>query len=181
MKKELSFEKFLLISFLIHLTVFSCFCWKFSEFSGRTIWLNFQKAEIKNNSASAIANGFWAERQKKITSQSERAGRALAESAGSKSENSGLISGYLPAQLLSTPLLFYPSKAVAAGQKGRVLLEVMLSASGEVLGAEIKESSGFAVLDEAAQAQSLKWRYTPAFYKGIPIASKLLVPVKFIL
>ncbi len=73
----------------------------------------------------------------------------------------------------------YPRVARKRGYEGRVVLSVSISSSGRVLSLKIDSSSGHDSLDEAAIDAVGKWSFTPA-RKGLhPVASTLLVPVRF--
>ena len=73
----------------------------------------------------------------------------------------------------------YPRVARKRGYEGRVVLSVSISSSGRVLSLKIDSSSGHDSLDEAAVDAVGKWSFTPAKRGLHPIASTLLVPVRF--
>jgi protein TonB len=47
--------------------------------------------------------------------------------------------------------------------------------------AELRKSSGFERLDQAALATALKWRYVPGKRGGVPEAMPVNVPINFVL
>ena len=73
----------------------------------------------------------------------------------------------------------YPVRARRLGWEGRVLLTVQITPDGTVAYIVIAESSGFAVLDEAAVDAVRRWRFTPARAAGVALASTLRVPIIF--
>ncbi|HWA99947.1 MAG TPA: energy transducer TonB [Pirellulales bacterium] len=77
------------------------------------------------------------------------------------------------------PTPVYPPEARAAGVQGRVVLRVVVSASGTVAGARIETSSGSAALDRSALATVQLWRFEPARRGGVAVDYEVLVPVKF--
>jgi periplasmic protein TonB len=76
----------------------------------------------------------------------------------------------------------YPAIARRREQQGAVTLRVLVGIDGMVQRAEIAESSGFDVLDDAAiETVRRRWRFTPARSAGIAIESWVLVPIRFAL
>jgi protein TonB len=73
----------------------------------------------------------------------------------------------------------YPSRARRAGSEGRVVVKVLLSASGEVTALVVHESSGSALLDEAALAAARASRFTPARRDGVAEPSEALAAYRF--
>ena len=61
-------------------------------------------------------------------------------------------------------------------------IRVLVDVDGVVQRAEIAESSGFDVLDDAAiETVRRRWRFVPARSSGTPIESWVLVPIRFAL
>jgi TonB family protein len=76
----------------------------------------------------------------------------------------------------------YPAIARRRAQQGTVTIRVLVDVDGVVQRAEIAESSGFEVLDDAAiETVRRHWRFVPARNAGIPIESWVLVPIRFAL
>ena len=73
----------------------------------------------------------------------------------------------------------YPALAVRRGYQGTTLLRVRILEDGRVEVVEVKESSGYRILDEAAMKAVTPWRFTPALMAGKPVASWVLVPIAF--
>ncbi|MBI4616586.1 MAG: energy transducer TonB [Planctomycetes bacterium] len=90
-----------------------------------------------------------------------------------------------PIRIAAAPVLSenrspaYPARAVRLGWEGTVLLEVVVTVSGEVRRARVLESSGHLVLDEAALQAVVSWRFRPATSDGVPFESKVEIPVVF--
>lgn len=80
---------------------------------------------------------------------------------------------------LKNPPPQYPSMSRRLSEEGRVLLRVQVSATGDVLAVEMKKSSGFARLDEAARKAVAKWRFTPAKQGNTALVSWVEVPIQF--
>ncbi len=85
------------------------------------------------------------------------------------------------ADYLQNPKPMYPPMSRRLGEEGKVVLRVRVSAQGASLGVEVKQSSGFPRLDEAARAAVEKWRFVPARQGGEAIESSVLVPLHFTL
>jgi TonB family protein len=68
--------------------------------------------------------------------------------------------------------LDYPRVSAAEGQKGSVILNLLVSADGRVADATILSSSGYPRLDRAAVGMAIEdWRYEPARKAGQPVES----------
>jgi protein TonB len=83
------------------------------------------------------------------------------------------------AAYLNNPPPAYPKAAQRQGLQGRVLLRVQVLANGTVGTLEVKQSSGKAVLDEAALAAVKSWIFTPAKRGNTPIDGWTQVPIEF--
>lgn len=83
-----------------------------------------------------------------------------------------------PHVLERTPLE-YPRSALRNRQAGTVLLEVSLSADGEVTDVEIVQSSGHRSLDRAARKAVKSWTFAPKIQGGTAVDSRLQVPVDY--
>lgn len=78
------------------------------------------------------------------------------------------------ADYLNNPTPGYPQLSRRLGEEGQVLVRVQVSADGKVLSVELKKSSGFERLDEAALKAVAKYRFT-----SIGHPSSVVVPIKF--
>ncbi len=85
----------------------------------------------------------------------------------------------IKARITSNPRPTYPESARRQGQEGAVLLRLEVSATGSVASVRIESSSGYGALDEAAQAAVRRWEFEPARLGDTPIASRVVVPVRF--
>ena len=56
---------------------------------------------------------------------------------------------------------YYPREAYARGLVGLVRVEVTVHPTGVVMGARLLESSGHALLDDAALTSARRWRFAP--------------------
>lgn len=75
----------------------------------------------------------------------------------------------------------YPALSRRLGETGTVLLRVELNESGEVTGAQVQGSSGYARLDDAALHAVRSWRCTPASRNGLAVRATALQPFHFVL
>jgi len=85
----------------------------------------------------------------------------------------------LPREAPNNPAPRYPAAAIAARQQGRVMLRVRTTASGTVESAQVAESSGFPLLDQAALQAVTNWRFAPARRGGEPVPFDVLIPIRF--
>ncbi|HEY4940595.1 MAG TPA: TonB family protein [Rhizomicrobium sp.] len=74
----------------------------------------------------------------------------------------------------------YPVEARAQSHQGTVLLQLAISAQGDVMSANVVQSSGFPELDSAAVTWVVAhWKYKPALQGGVPMPSQTQAAVKF--
>lgn len=85
------------------------------------------------------------------------------------------------ADYLQNPKPPYPSLSKRLGEQGKVIVRVLIGVDGTAQKAEIKQSSGFERLDQAALATVLRWRYVPGKRAGVPEAMWFNVPINFVL
>lgn len=101
----------------------------------------------------------------------------LAKGAGDSAGTAAQMSAAVPAPGNAKP--HYPALARRRGYEGRVLIRVVVPPDGRAARAEIKESSGYRVLDRAALEAVKNWRFVPARHRGRPVSSTVEVPVSF--
>lgn len=85
------------------------------------------------------------------------------------------------ADYLHNPKPAYPPLSKRLGEQGRVLLEVRVSAAGAALEVNVKQSSGYERLDQAAVDVVKQWEFVPAKRGNDALNSTVEVPVQFIL
>jgi protein TonB len=73
----------------------------------------------------------------------------------------------------------YPPEAMRRRLQGTVLLHIDVAASGVPTAAVVVRSSGYPLLDDAAVAGVLKWRFNPASRGGQAVASAIDHAVEF--
>lgn len=83
------------------------------------------------------------------------------------------------AAYLNNPPPVYPRAAQRLGLQGRVILRVRVLANGHVGSVEIKDSSGKALLDDAALTAVKAWVFTPAKRGSTAIDGWTQVPIEF--
>lgn len=85
------------------------------------------------------------------------------------------------ADYLHNPKPHYPPISKRLGEQGKVVVRTLIGADGIAQQAEVKQSSGFERLDQAAVATALRWRYVPGKRAGVPEAMWFNVPFQFLL
>ena len=85
------------------------------------------------------------------------------------------------AAYLDNPKPTYPPLSRRLREEGKVVLRVLIETDGSASQAEIRSSSGYERLDQAALHTVLKWRYVPAKRNGVPEAMWFNVPINFVL
>ena len=72
----------------------------------------------------------------------------------------------------------YPLEAEINDEHGSVTIVIHVSANGTATGADVRESSGYEVLDQAALTAALKWHFHPAIRDGQAVPFDM--PFRFI-
>lgn len=85
------------------------------------------------------------------------------------------------ADYLQNPRPAYPPISKRLGEQGKVVLRVLIGVDGTAKKAEIRQSSGFERLDQAALSTVQSWRYAPGKRGGVPEAMWFNVPINFVL
>jgi periplasmic protein TonB len=85
------------------------------------------------------------------------------------------------ADYLQNPRPAYPPVSKRLGEQGKVLIRVLISVDGTAKDAEVRQSSGFDRLDQAALATVKSWRYVPGKRGGVAEAMWFTVPINFVL
>ena len=83
------------------------------------------------------------------------------------------------ADYLQNPAPAYPALSRRLHEEGTVLLVVRVTTKGNVEQEQVKHSSGFARLDEAALNAVRQWRFVPARRGDEPVAANVIVPIVF--
>ena len=73
----------------------------------------------------------------------------------------------------------YPVQALRLGQKGTVMLRVLVGIDGHAQEVTVEKSSGSRLLDQAAIDAVKTWVFNPGFKNGQPAAGTALVPISF--
>lgn len=92
-----------------------------------------------------------------------------------------LIPPTFDADYLENPSPQYPLLSRRLGEKGRVLLRVFVSADGRAERVEVRTSSGFDRLDDAAREAVVRWRFVPARRGEERVAAWVQVPIVFVM
>lgn len=85
------------------------------------------------------------------------------------------------ADYLNNPKPPYPPLSRRLGEQGKVVVRVLIGVDGSPQKAEVRNSSGYERLDQAALATVLRWRYVPGKRGGVPEAMWFNVPINFVL
>lgn len=73
----------------------------------------------------------------------------------------------------------YPPLAKKMHQEGLVMLMVEVDRKGMPVKVEVKQSSGYQLLDQVALEAVRHWRFQPERIGDIPIESKVTIPIRF--
>lgn len=79
----------------------------------------------------------------------------------------------------ATPI--YPRHSKRLGEQGKVILRVLIGIDGLAQKAEIRSSSGYERLDQAALETVLSWHYMPGKRGGVAEAMWFNVPINYVL
>jgi TonB family protein len=88
-------------------------------------------------------------------------------------------SGVARPNYAQNPKPVYPLEAREKGYEGEVLLKVEVLSNGRVGHIEVKRSSGYDILDQAALTTVKKWRFIPAREGDVAIPIWVNIPIKF--
>jgi|GEM_PF-6869181 len=103
------------------------------------------------------------------------AGEGVGAGPGGSAEGVGLV----PVPSGSNLAPEYPMLARRRGEEGLVVVRLQVLADGTVDSAAIQETSGHALLDDAALEAVAQWTFEPARRAGQPVAALLDVPIRF--
>jgi protein TonB len=90
-----------------------------------------------------------------------------------------LVPPRFDAAYLDNPAPAYPPMARRLGERGKVVLRVLVGAAGAAEKVEVRASSGSARLDDAALETVRHWRFVPARQGAEAIPAWVLVPISF--
>jgi periplasmic protein TonB len=85
------------------------------------------------------------------------------------------------ADYLQNPEPVYPPMSKRLNEQGKVLVRVLIGEDGKPQKAELRQSSGYDRLDNAAMNTVMQWRYVPGKRAGLPEAMWFVVPINFVL
>lgn len=83
------------------------------------------------------------------------------------------------AAYLDNPAPVYPPLSRRSSEQGRAILRVLVTANGTAEAVELRTSSGFPRLDQAAIDTVKRWRFVPARQGDRAVAAWVLVPITF--
>jgi protein TonB len=83
------------------------------------------------------------------------------------------------ADYLHNPPPEWPRMSQRLGEKGLVVVRVLIGTDGRARSAQVKQSSGFTRLDEASVTAALGWRYVPGKRGGVPEEMWVNVPIRW--
>jgi protein TonB len=89
------------------------------------------------------------------------------------------VAARFDADYLDNPKPAYPHASRRLGEEGKVVLRVFVSAEGEAKLVEVKHSSGFQRLDQAAEEAVARWRFVPAKRGEQAVTAWVVVPIVF--
>jgi protein TonB len=85
------------------------------------------------------------------------------------------------ADYLNNPPPPYPPLSKRLNEQGRVVIRARIEVDGTASQAEVRTSSGFERLDQAALQTVKRWRYLPGKRAGVPEAMWFNIPIQFVL
>lgn len=80
---------------------------------------------------------------------------------------------------LNNPAPAYPRQSQRLKEKGTVTLEILVKADGTVGDIQVKKSTGFKRLDDAAVKAIRRWRFIPASQGGVAIDYRYEIDFEF--
>lgn len=119
----------------------------------------------------------------KTTDHAEADGRKPVSDAARMQASSGappVFSSATP-RYRENPPPGYPEMARQRGYEGVVLVAAEILTDGRVGKAWVRQSSGYAILDQTAIAAVKDWKFVPAKKSGIPYKTWAELPIKFVI
>lgn len=89
------------------------------------------------------------------------------------------ITARFDADYLDNPKPLYPRASRRLGEEGKVVLRVFVNAEGDAERVEVKHSSGFQRLDQAAEQAVARWRFVPARRGEQAVTAWVVIPIVF--
>lgn len=80
---------------------------------------------------------------------------------------------------LKNPPPHYPAESVSRGEEGLVLLSVTVDKTGRARSVELKQTSGFSLLDKSALKAVRGWKFNPGKLGFMASESNLVIPIRF--
>jgi len=112
--------------------------------------------------------------------KSDRAERSIrAEKAVRMEKGISAPLPIVPPRVISQIWPEYPVSALIKGIEGLVLVQAYIGIGGNAERVEVKISSGYPELDEAAIKAVSSWRFAPAMQGNAALASWFEVPIRF--
>jgi protein TonB len=102
-----------------------------------------------------------------------------AEVAASAAPPAQLTQPIFNADYLNNPAPLYPPTSRRLGEQGRGVLRVLVNAGGSADEVQLRTSSGFQRLDEAARDAVRRWKFVPARRGPEPVPAWVLIPFSF--
>lgn len=107
------------------------------------------------------------------------ANQSTSSKNSNNQKNNSYVEPIFDAKYLNNPIPNYPINARSRGIEGKVLLQVLVSKTGEPLKIIIYSSSGSNILDESAFETVSNWRFVPAMQADQAIEAVVIVPIEF--
>ncbi len=120
------------------------------------------------------------------SSQSQESSSAAAATAApststGKAGSPSLVEPSADADYLKNPPPGYPRISRRMGEQGTVVVRVFINTQGLPEKPEVRTSSGFVRLDQAALDAVQRWRFVPGRRNGTPEPMWFNIPVRFVL
>ncbi len=74
---------------------------------------------------------------------------------------------------------YYPRAAIRRGMEGTVELAVYVDSTGSPVNIEIRQSSGYNILDREAVIAVWKWKFKPAYRGTVAVPGDAIVPIHY--
>ena len=100
---------------------------------------------------------------------------------GSETQARAAGGGFARPDYGANPVPRYPPLAREKGYQGTVYIRAFVERDGRVGNLAVDRSSGYEILDRAAVESVREWTFLPAQKDQKPVASWVLLPVKFVL
>lgn len=141
---------------------------------------NLLQEQLKDSADKNPVKGFTNKGESVNSSGNEGSKKGTGSPGAGPDSGLGNAQPVVPPRLVHYAKPAYPAAAREKGTEGTVVVRVLVDLAGNVAGADVYESSGSSLLDEAAIAAANKWEFLAARDNlGKDMSCYVFIPISF--